>query len=486
MSAPHRADVRDWRARRWDAVVLGSGVRALVAAARLGMAGHRVLVVEEAAAARLAPPLREPFLLAGQRDGGALDACLRELTLPLIDRRRIRPQPLALQAVSAERRVDLAEPDLTADEWVAWGLAKPEEARRITAALVAAGEARREAALGASWVRTGRALGLVRGRTAAAPDATPAAEAADPVWQDEAGLGGVLQAVTRALSNTWDDTVSPAARARLWSSVLAGGAGFDDAPPWLHGLLRRRVQALLGDFRTLDRGFRLVTADGVPGVAVPDSNELWLGRVLVLGCPTSALARVHDPEGRPGFLEPGPALRRHRIHVRVRRRLLPEAMAQRLVWHGAPGAAPRGADHLAISIFRDPEAPEWADLVVRALVDADAGDAELARVEAGALEVLQGLVPFAAPIAPGEASRRGGGRDADSEWTRRPLCHPRWDDDEWLEPPTGSSEGGEIDLRVSSRPAVYRLERGSLAELGLEGDLLLGWRGGDAIAAELR
>ena len=39
-------DARD-RARRWDAVVLGSGVASLVAATRLGMRELRVLVVED-------------------------------------------------------------------------------------------------------------------------------------------------------------------------------------------------------------------------------------------------------------------------------------------------------------------------------------------------------------------------------------------------------------------------------------------------------
>ncbi len=37
------------RARRWDALILGSGIPALVAAARIGAAGQRVLVVEEEA-----------------------------------------------------------------------------------------------------------------------------------------------------------------------------------------------------------------------------------------------------------------------------------------------------------------------------------------------------------------------------------------------------------------------------------------------------
>jgi hypothetical protein len=64
---------------------------------------------------------------------------------------------------------------------------------------------------------------------------------------------------------------------------------------------------------------------------------------------------------------------------------------------------------------------------------------------------------------------------------------PRWDsDDGWLEDPSpGDGWPSELDLRTSTRPPVYHLDRAAVAGLGLEGDLLLGWRGGDAIAQEL-
>jgi len=40
-------------------------------------------------------------------------------------------------------------------------------------------------------------------------------------------------------------------------------------------------------------------------------------------------------------------------------------------------------------------------------------------------------------------------------------------------------------VRLSSRPPIFALERAWLGDLGFEGDLLLGWRAGDAIADEL-
>ncbi len=64
---------------------------------------------------------------------------------------------------------------------------------------------------------------------------------------------------------------------------------------------------------------------------------------------------------------------------------------------------------------------------------------------------------------------------------------PGWDsDDGWLEdPPPGTGWPADIDLRLSTRPPIYHLDRAAVAGLGLEGDLLLGWRGGDVIAGEL-
>ncbi|MCU0670411.1 MAG: hypothetical protein MUF70_13835, partial [Myxococcota bacterium] len=62
----------------------------------------------------------------------------------------------------------------------------------------------------------------------------------------------------------------------------------------------------------------------------------------------------------------------------------------------------------------------------------------------------------------------------------------RWDDDLALEdPPAGGGWPSEVDLRVLSKPPVYRLPREEVGVLGFEGDCLLGWRAGDAILADL-
>jgi len=68
---------------------------------------------------------------------------------------------------------------------------------------------------------------------------------------------------------------------------------------------------------------------------------------------------------------------------------------------------------------------------------------------------------------------------------RRALPARRWDSDAWLADPDGAAWPEEPELRLSSRPHVFSLERAPVGGLGGEGELWLGWRAGDAIAEEL-
>src|SRR3989304_2369741 len=111
------------RTRRWDAGVGGGALPGLVPAIVLGQRGARVLVLEEEAAARGFPGLREPFFLPGSERESVLGACLRALGVPLIDQRRVQTDPVGLQVVMPDARLDVGDAELTASEWVAWGLA---------------------------------------------------------------------------------------------------------------------------------------------------------------------------------------------------------------------------------------------------------------------------------------------------------------------------------------------------------------------------
>ncbi len=63
---------------------------------------------------------------------------------------------------------------------------------------------------------------------------------------------------------------------------------------------------------------------------------------------------------------------------------------------------------------------------------------------------------------------------------------PLWDRDEFLaDPPEHGSWQLRGPLRPISRTPAYVLDRWQLGAWGFDGELLLGWRAGDAIAADL-
>jgi hypothetical protein len=460
-------DTARLRARRWDAIVLGSGVSALVAAARLGGAGHRVLVVEEDAARALHPALREPFFLAGSRDGGVLDACIRELSIPLLDRRRLGPERLAYQVTGPGLRLDVGGPDITRDELARWGLCGSDAAAALVRALAEATEAERKAMLTSPLVRLGRRMGIGRaGAMGSHVRGLP-----DEVANPGARLQPILDAQVSALSNLANAEVTPEARARLLGCALAGGAGFGDGPPWLVGLLRKRIEEVHGEFRSVAKGFGLVSVDNRPGVLIEDTEEIWIGRALVVAAAPGALAQVLVPEMTPDFLKlERPRCRRVGLHLQIDREILPRGMCPRVVAlgeaSGGESSSPFASRVASITAYANPNDSENFDLVARMRLNPAE---EIADAEDELENRIHTLMPFASDRIHRRAQRR-----------------PVWDDDGWLEDPVpGSGWPAEIDIRSLSKPAVYHLDRGCVANLGIEGDLLLGWRAGDAIAGEL-
>jgi hypothetical protein len=456
------------RARRWDVVVLGSSLPGLIAAVRLAMGRLRVLLVEEEAAARLPATVREPFFLAGSGNGGVLDACLRALTLPLIDRRRLLSEPLAYQVVLPDARVDVASAARTAEELVAWGLAKPDVARALARGLAEAAAGEREALLAAPVVRASRiAAGLGR---AAGPRAPRHARGLPgEVSRPPDSLVPWLEAQVRALVNVATPVVPPEARARLLGGALEGGAGFESAEETLIGLLRRRFHALHGEIRLLPGRFELVSVGELAGVAPAMSDEVWFGRALVLNAPLGPLASwLESSGGAPDFL-PMPKNLRHRVWtaLKVSREALPEGMARRVIRVRDPRAPLDAANLVRIGIF-----PEKAgrDVQVIASYVEPLGEEAAAQAEAEVTESLLELMPFAR-----ERARRVA-----------PVARPNWDDDLALEdPPAGAGWPSEVELRLLAKPLVHRLPREEVGVLGFEGDCLLGWRAGDAILSDL-
>lgn len=449
------------RIRRWDAVILGSALPGLIAAARIGMRGGRVLVLEEKAAGARPDWLREPWWTGGVHKGSVLGACLRELRVPLIDQRRIEPDPLAFQLILPDARIDVGEPALTVDEWVAWGLAKPYEARALAGAMLDAADAEGRALAEAPLVRSGR-----RAARGGPRDPGPERALTAKLAQAPPRIVRLLDAQVRALSNLGGAQPSGGARAWLLGAPFGGGSSIRGEDS-LRGVLRRRLETLYAEIRPLPDTFRLVSAGGQPGVA-PDSagesGEVWVGRSFVINAPRAALARAVAQEPPECLAVPEATHRRVSVHWRVPREVLPEAMASRVV---LVGEGP--LDGARVVCLRRSGGAGGApfDLVASAVLPVEAAEGQAG--ERCIEERVRELLPFAGP----RLERVG-------------APTPRWDDDTWLADPARDA-GWPVpaELRLASRQPIYSLDRASVAGLGFEGDLLLGWRGGDAIAADL-
>jgi len=124
--------------------VVGTTLGGLVTAAYLARAGLRVVVLEEEVHGQRPPLLREPLLLSGLERGGPLHMVLEELGVPMVERRELAADPVALQVILDGARIDVGRGRAAlADELEAYGLAKSPEALDWLEALDAGGESMR-------------------------------------------------------------------------------------------------------------------------------------------------------------------------------------------------------------------------------------------------------------------------------------------------------------------------------------------------------
>jgi hypothetical protein len=481
------------RARRWDVLVLGSALPGLVAAIRLAMAGQRVLVVEEERAARLQGLLREPFALPGPAADNVLDPILRALGFAPIDRRAFETDPVAFQVVLPDARVEIGEAAATAQELVSWRLAKPEASWDLVRSLALAGRAELEAMLSAPVVRRSGLRGLSRRRpprlgTSALQPASrepsgghgPSRGTArgglarglpEPAAAAPAPLARVLEATVRGLSNLAAAEPSPEARARLLGGPLVGGGAFHAEGVLLHDLLRRRLEEMHGEFRTLGGPFEFVRVGDDPGIARVGPGDAWLGRVLVLNAPAARIAGALRGWQRPApaFLAGPPVThRRLAVHLRALAEVVPEGMARRAILVSDATAPARDTNAITLARHASSRGRRFVELVASAVVPD-----EPARLEETA-HLLEEAVTRLMPFCEGRVARA-------------PLpALPLWDDDAALcDPEPQEGWPCEVSMHGAGRWPVFVLRREALAGLGAEGDLLLGWRAGDAIRQEL-
>jgi hypothetical protein len=286
-------------------------------------------------------------------------------------------------------------------------------------------------------------------------------------------LRPLLDAQVRALSNLAEATPPPEARGRLLGAALESAASYHTAEGFLRGCLRRRIQSLFGEFRTLPGRFDLVSIGNHPGLTAPGMNDVWIGRALVLnaprGCLWPALKQLGgDP---PDFLEaPPPTRRRVSVHLRVRRSVLPEAMAARVIVLRDPDQPAEGMNLVCVALFPAAQAgSDRVEVVASAVVPESDARTRRAALEQELVAVVATLMPF-----------------SEGHLTLEPASPLLWDDDSALcDPRLGEGWPVEAEIRLSAKPPIYALPRESLAALGMEGDLLLGWRAGDVIRSEL-
>ena len=446
------------RVRRWDALVLGGALPGLVASAALARRGRRVLLIEDSQAARSHAGLQEPFHLCAPDAEGILGAVLRGLGLPLIDQRRFRRSPEPMQVVTPDARIRLGGAAVAAAEIARWGLGREETTRMLLESLEAAGRLEREALLGSEILNAGRrrAFGRKLGADSLSERGLPAS-----LGQASVTLQQLLHALVGALGNHGSAEASSEARARLLGSALEAPLALYGEEDGLRGVLRRRADALHVEHRRVEGPLRLVSVAGQPGLDSRSRQEVWTGRALILNAPRSALQEAFEDE-LPGFLRAEPAReRRHLAHFRAPRERLPDGLGDRLVV--LHPASETSGDRKWARVRVIPGAGGMSEIIASTDGPADVDREDL--LEAS----VRNLLPFSDDWLDAQTVPKAG-----------------WDSDVWL--PESKSGGGWPrigKLRVASRPAVYSLERGSMAALGTEGDLLLGWRGGEAIAAEL-
>ncbi len=465
------------RVRRWDVVVVGGALPGLVAAARLAMRGAQVLVIEEDTAVTAFAGLREPFLMTGTASDSVLGACLSAIGIPLIDRRNLISERLAYQVAWPGARVNIGDPEQTANEIECWGLANSRVSRNLLTALAESAAAEGAQLVASQLTPTARPTGrslLSISRSQTTAD-TPVDQNVEHAIAAAPELTPLIDAQSRALADFGRRPPPAAARNRLLGAALSGAVRVSGKDPWLASLLRRQIEARHGEFRRLSGAFRIVQTGNLPAVAADESHDISSARALILNAPTSSLVDMGCHDGnetakrrgksatKDGWLHgPAPTGRRLSLHLRGSRELLPAGMASRVISVRDPSATMTGTNVVRVRIF---DRGTEVDLIADASMPIEALDDESAFEKIGRSVVS--LMPL-----------------GDEGWQRIAVPAPLWDRWDLL---TDSCDSDPILglQRPLSRVPAYILDRSQAAQRGFEGDLLLGWQAGDAIATEL-
>jgi hypothetical protein len=370
-------------------------------------------------------------------------------------------------------RIDVGDAARTADELEAWNLSPADAARDFVASLLKGADLQQNSLLDTqAQAGKGRMARLSRigsplprkteiFKVAREVDANAPLTAAS----DESPLSAFCEAQLRALSDFAEIAPPASVQTRLLGAALGGAAETSGGHRWLREMLDQRIASLYGEVRQLRGPFRLVTAGNQPAIELERNPEVCAGRALLINAPLPALRDAIEGGTTPDLLK-GPAASHKRlsVHLRGPRRALPEGMATRVIRVGNLSQKIAGTNLIRLRVFGNRDGSDPVDLVASAVVPIEATEDSIRdEIEAG----VESLFPL--------------GKEG---WTRVDAQSPTWDRDEFLADPQGEWPA-EISLRPHSRTPAYVLDRWKLGALGFEGDLLLGWRAGDAIASDL-
>ncbi|MFQ5697707.1 MAG: hypothetical protein ACE5IL_05400 [Myxococcota bacterium] len=418
--------------RMSDVIVVGTSIGALVSAAYLARAGLRVRVLEEETLGQRPPLLREPFAATGLERGGPLQRVLGELGTPLIERRELHFEPLALQVVMPEARIEVGRGRAAlAEELEVYGIAKAPEALDWLEAIDGGGEALRRALQrerGAPPAGLARLLGGARRRR----------EPVDPEWMP------ALPAVPRALESFVGALRRPSCASATEPGLAATALLIRGTRDGLHepphagrplaDLFRRRIREHHSEIVPAG-ALAWSPQRGLVGFEL--ARGRLLARALVVGAPMDALRRALAAEGSvPRWLKRAQVPSDVPVHLlRAPSSALPIGMARRGI--DASGRLPRWWTRT-----RDPlEADvDW-------IVLAGEGVPELASGQP-----LGGIAPF------------GGDRIRHVD----PGPAPAWD----LDPPSLRYHASAPEV-LSHQPPIRLVGPERAPELGVEGEVLL-------------
>lgn len=314
-------------------LVLGSSLGALVAASELARAGLRVVLFEEETHAKRPGALREPFVLTGLGTGEPLDLLMRELSVPLLERRELVREDVALQVVLPGARIDVGggRAALLRD-LDAYGVCAPAVARRWLEEADAAGDEERAALVDGRLVASQGGLaerwGALRGhgRARTSELGAPPAE-----------LSALVVAQLAACSWLAPPALTPAGTMVL-RSLRDGAFRAPHAGRRFTEIFRRRFLSSHGEIRPVG-AFGLSSDGGEVSVDLP--RHRLFARAALVGGPRALLARhVQEVAPAPRWLRGTPEpVQLPSYLARAERAAIPVGMASRLVYAGgdAPG-----------------------------------------------------------------------------------------------------------------------------------------------------